>query len=105
MGSQRSAKPLLAKRRMVVSAPRVKRSTLIDERQRTDGPRSIAGEVASEICLSTFNEVTTMRDSSVYEIEMVSGAGLSDWFGGVTEQIMTWVTQMQQFFARSRVMR
>lgn len=40
-----------------------------------------------------------MRDLTVVEIEMVSGAGLAEWFGGVMESIQQWVAQIQAFIS------
>ena len=39
-----------------------------------------------------------MRDLTVVEIEMVSGAGFAEWWGGVTESIQQWMGTIQAFF-------
>src|SRR4051812_30396436 len=39
-----------------------------------------------------------MRDLTMVEIELVSGAGWSEWWGGVQESVQQWMTTIQQFF-------
>jgi len=44
-----------------------------------------------------------MRELTMAEIEVVSGAGWSDWFGGVSEQVQNFMDKVVAFFSSSNI--